>query len=145
MYTWFVTGSIFSSLLVLGNKYAYAARHRHTTLAALLCVIGTYAVLFLPDVFGQCDESPVGERVAVFLVLIAGELLRTIVGSDLDITLPCLVCAHVIAAQATHLAHEGPQTACNRAQFAGAVAAGVVAPAFIWVHRRRARAGPKPI
>ena len=105
MYTWFVTGSIFSSLLLLGNKYAYASSHRHTTLAALLCVIGTYAVLFLPDVVASCDESPVGERVAVFLVLIAGELLRTISGSDLDITLPCLVCAHVIAAQATHLAH----------------------------------------
>ena len=72
MYTWFVTGSIFSSLLALGNKYAYASAHRHTTLAALACVIGTYAVLFLPDVVESCDDSPVSERVAVLLVLIAG-------------------------------------------------------------------------
>lgn len=122
MLTLLITGSLFSGILMFGNKCLYVEEHKSITLVAATVLVATFLVIFIPPAIedsnpGICPEAPVSSPETVLFILIVANFLEVIYGIEADIFLPGLVNLHITAHLITRLRG---QADCNTFTFCAA-------------------------
>jgi hypothetical protein len=138
MYTWFVTGTLFSTILLFGNKYLFFTIHKKAAAVSLFVSVATYALLFLPSEIDSCGVTAMSHRSEAFLLLIVSEFIHIAVGTHIDTIVPILINLHIAAFFSTRL-----QSRCNIVQFAAALCVTLTAVAQYAYRTRSARSAPK--
>mgnify|MGYP006096258615 CR=1 FL=1 len=99
MLTWFVSGTLFSSILLFGNKYFYVSEQKHNRIDTLVITFLSYFMLFVPSLMSDCPVSSNlnDENVVIFFVFLVADFTQIITSSNVDTFVPAITAGHFIA------------------------------------------------
>jgi len=107
-----VSGTLFSSILLFGNKYFYVSNQKHNSIDTLVITFLSYFMLFVPSLLTDCPVSSNlnNENVVIFFVFLIADFTQIVTSSNVDTFVPAVAAGHFIA---RHIKQGGGKSACS--------------------------------